>query len=240
MMWRRRPQRRGQDGFTLVEALAALAITAVIIAATGALVHNVAFGFDKGTRSVNEGERLILAVERLTDDFSSARFVQWGRRNSLELAFVGDARNDEHPATLTFVSAKSGVDTEAGDEIVNLTVEQDVDRSRLVRRRAPWFGTRTRFEEIRFSDPVVLLEGKFAIAFAFGQVTPKATISWSDAWEGQQALPRFVRLIFRDQNARENTASGTEFAIRANMPATCAQANSSCIGTDSPSDKDAR
>jgi prepilin-type N-terminal cleavage/methylation domain-containing protein len=64
-MTSRRRRAARQNGFTLVEVLAALAITSVIIAATTALVHNVALYFDKGTRGVGDGERLILAVERL-------------------------------------------------------------------------------------------------------------------------------------------------------------------------------
>ena len=73
---RRRVHTKWQHGFSLVEVLAALAIASVIIVATGALVHNVALSFDRGTRGVSEGERLILAIERLAADIGSTRFVQ--------------------------------------------------------------------------------------------------------------------------------------------------------------------
>ena len=70
----RRP-RAGCGGFTLVEVLAALAIASVIILSSTALIHNVALFFDRGTRGATEAERIMLAVERLSGDFSSARFV---------------------------------------------------------------------------------------------------------------------------------------------------------------------
>ena len=54
-MGRGRAHTERRHGFTLVEVLAALAIAAVIIAATSALVHNVALHFDHGTRGVSEG-----------------------------------------------------------------------------------------------------------------------------------------------------------------------------------------
>jgi len=41
---------RGRDGFTLVEALAALAIASAIMIASAALIRNVATFFDRGTR----------------------------------------------------------------------------------------------------------------------------------------------------------------------------------------------
>ena len=75
MKMQRNRTRAGCDGFTLIEVLAALAIASVIIMASTALIHNVALFFDRGTRSVTEAERLMLAVERLAGDFSSARFV---------------------------------------------------------------------------------------------------------------------------------------------------------------------
>src|SRR5262245_53977937 len=63
-------------GFTLVETLAALAITAVLFVAMAGLVRDVVWGFDRGTRTITTADRLVLAVERLAGDFAAARFVQ--------------------------------------------------------------------------------------------------------------------------------------------------------------------
>src|SRR5258708_26138660 len=79
----------GCDGFTLIEALAALAIASVIIMASAALVHNVALFFDRGTRGVSDAERLMLAVGRLAGDFGSARFVWRGTEDGSAAAFAG-------------------------------------------------------------------------------------------------------------------------------------------------------
>ena len=57
---------RGRDGFTLVEALAALAIASAIMIASAALIRNVATFFDRGTRGASEAERLMLAVGPVT------------------------------------------------------------------------------------------------------------------------------------------------------------------------------
>ena len=65
-----------ESGFTLIEVLAALAITSVIIMSTAALMWNVTLFFDHGARSVSEADRLVLAEDRLAADFSGARFAQ--------------------------------------------------------------------------------------------------------------------------------------------------------------------
>ena len=97
---RRNRTRAGCDGFTLIEALAALAIASVIIMASTALIHNVALFFDRGTRSVTEAERLMLAVERLAGDFSSARFVpRRTEQRTAAAAFAGE------PSGIVFVGA---------------------------------------------------------------------------------------------------------------------------------------
>jgi prepilin-type N-terminal cleavage/methylation domain-containing protein len=257
-MRRARPRTERRHGFSLIELLAALAIAAVIIAATTTLVHNVALHFDVGTRAVGEGERLILAVERLAADIGSARFVmrasdgnpaQGGaaqrgaaQAGARSVAFVGEAASGEQPAKLVFVAAgvvasdrsreESG---QSREEVVALTAEPEGEGMRLVRRRAPWFGPRTRFEELTLSDPVTLLEGNFSIAFAFGRLTAANAVVWSDTWTGQTSLPRFVRLVLRDRETGADLLPSTEFAIRADSSGGCAQGNSgACVSSSAP------
>jgi general secretion pathway protein J len=222
-MGRGRAHTERRHGFTLVEALAALAIAAVIIAATSALVHNVALHFDHGTRGVSEGERLILAVERLAADIGSARFVTRMSEGSAALAFIGEPATAAQPARMIFVSAGGVAANASGEEVVSLTTEQDEDVARLVRRRAPWLGPRTRFEDITLQDPVVLLEGKFYMSFAFGRLSQDNGLTWSDDWRGQ-VMPRFVQLKLRDRVTGADLLAGAEFVIRADASAGCAQA----------------
>jgi hypothetical protein len=166
----------------------------VIIAATGALVHNVALHFDYGTRGVSEGERLILAVERLASDIGSARFVTRMSEGGAALAFIGEPATAAQPGRMIFVSA--GAVAASGEEVVSLTVEQDEDVARLVRRRA----------------------------FAFGRLEDNA-LAWSDDWRGQ-VMPRFVQLKLRDRLTGADLLPGTEFLIRADASAGCAQVGS--------------
>jgi general secretion pathway protein J len=219
MKMQRNRTRAGCDGFTLIEVLAALAIASVIIMASTALIHNVALFFDRGTRSVTEAERLMLAVERLAGDFSSARFVpRRTEQGTATAAFAGE------PASIVFVGAGRAASGSLDDDLISLAVEQDGEVSRLVRRRATWPGPRTRFEDVTPKDPVVMIEGKLDISFVFGRFAPDGALAWSTRWAGERALPQYVRLNLRDRATGVNLVGEADFVIRANAPAACGQA----------------
>jgi prepilin-type N-terminal cleavage/methylation domain-containing protein len=212
-----------KQGFSLIELLAALAIASVILAAVSALVRNVALNFDRGTRAVNDGERLILAIERLAADFGSARFVMTPGGGSPVAAFIGE------PARVIFVGPGGLSSYQKGEEVVGLTVEQEDDVARLVRRSAVWLGPRTRLEDSPLGDPVVLLEGRLLISLDFGRLNDRGTLAFSDGWKDEPALPRVVRLGLRDRATGADVIAATDFVIRADTSGDCAQNPADCV-----------
>jgi prepilin-type N-terminal cleavage/methylation domain-containing protein len=210
-----------QRGFTLIEVLAALAISSVIIMAVAALIHDVARHFDRGTRGVQEAERLMLAVERLAQDLNSARFAVWTGESGAALAFTGEPAADDKPARVVFVGNASVTTGPQGQEVVTLTVERAGEVSRLVRRRSPWIGPRMRADEVSPQDAVVLIEGRFDISFVFGRIASDGGLSWSSSWIGETTLPRFVRLMLIDRATGADLLGEADFVVRADAPAAC-------------------
>src|SRR5262249_32400178 len=154
---RTRNWRAWRGGFTLIEALAMLAITSVIIVGMATLIHDVARNFDRGTRGVSEGGRLLLAVERLGQDFGSGRFVVWNAENGPAVAFAAERSSGDALAKVVFVASAGVMSGPQGDEVVTLTVEQNEGATRLMRRRAPWTGSYMRLADAMPRDPVVLI-----------------------------------------------------------------------------------
>jgi prepilin-type N-terminal cleavage/methylation domain-containing protein len=228
---KRVPRDDRRAGFTLIEVLAALAVGSVIIMATGALIHDVARHFDRGTRGAQEAERLMLAVERLAQDFNSARFVGWTTEGGPAVAFSGEPASRDKPAKVMFVGNAGIMAGPQGEEVVALTVEPAGEVTRLVRRRAAWAGPRTRLEDISPQDAVVLVEGALDMAFIFGRVAQGGALQWTDSWIGQTTLPRFVRLILHDRATGSDLLGEADFVVRADAPPGCGRpdAGASCL-----------
>src|SRR5262249_43615547 len=164
--------------------------------------------------------RLVLAVGRLAGDFGSARFVSRRTADGTAVAFAA-GQDDGGLASVRFVGAGSGASSSNEGELVSLTIERGGDLRRLVRRRATWPGGSARFEDVAPKDPVVLIEGRFDMSFAFGRSTPDGASVWSSAWAAKSALPRYARLILRDRETGADLLGEATFLIRADAPSTC-------------------
>ncbi len=232
-----RSRHSSRAGFTLVEVLAAFAITALVIVSMGTLTNHVAFSFDRGIHRVTEAERLAVALDRLARDFAAARFVplrdEAAPRNGREtrqnrpVAFAGQANR------VVFVSAaRDG----KGSEVVMLTAEAlDGGISELVRRRGRWPGPALGSLEASTGDPVILLKGRHHISFSFYGADDGPL----DDWTGRAALPRRIRLNVRDA-AGTILIPGAEFVVRADAPAACVNGQADCLPSAGSSDSPSR
>src|SRR5271154_1588855 len=88
----------------------------------------------------------------------SARLVSsiGGLRMGRAAPFPPPPPSHERPASIVFVGAgRDGLGPRADDDVIGLTVEEDGEIRRLIRRRAVWSGPRTLFEDVSLEDPVV-------------------------------------------------------------------------------------
>ena len=216
-------------GFSLIETLAALAVASAIILSTSALIHQNAFFFNRGTRTIDQVEQLTLAIECLKRDFAAARFVLEKTATQPKAAFVATAESREASAKILFVTAGGRAAGPQGEEVVSLSVETSKAQTQLVRRRAAWHGPRTRLDDARPQDAVVLLKGKLDISFDFSELTPNGSLVWHDHWTGETGLPHSVRLNLRNNDTGADLMQAPVFPIYADAPASCAEGKAKCL-----------
>jgi type II secretion system protein J len=217
---------KGRGGFTLVEMLGALAIAAMVILSTSALLRQGVFFFDRGSRSIGADEQLALAIDCLTRDFAAMRFVMQKNDGGTRIGFADGAEGQEG---ITFLSAGGRAVGPQGEEIVSLAIEVNGDDTQLVRRRVPWSGPRMHLTDMLLGDPVVLLKGRVSLSFSFSKLADNGTAEWVDHWTDDKSLPHAVRLNIRDEATGANLP-GAVFAVRADAPAACASSNPDCLG----------
>jgi hypothetical protein len=215
--------RSRSEGFTLIESLAALGVTALIVLCSTSLLRDSVFFFDRGTRAADQTERFALVADRLSRDFGAARYALQSEAGRPQVVF---AANPE--GTVRFVTG-GGTGGARRDEVVQLSIESDGDSRQLVRRSAAWIGPRARLSEVAVAKPVVLLSGALDMSFKFGRLTSEGALEWQDQWTGAEGLPRFVKLTLIDLATGVDLTPGDGFPIFANAPMSCAAGKDDCL-----------
>jgi general secretion pathway protein J len=192
------------SGFSLIEALAALALTATIIVALGSVAGQWLPNWRRGFVELQRTDLLGLGLERITEDVAAAEYVTpWGGAQAP--LFEGDT------SSAIFVRSAIGPDSYPHLEVVRLAQVKDDRGLALIRTRAPFTptapGVSHRFP---FGDPVVLIRTPFRISFAYAG----ADRVWVDGWNGRERLPDAVRITVRDTIANRILAASTAFRVQ--------------------------
>jgi hypothetical protein len=191
---RLKPRRRDrQGGYILFEALAALALSALVLAAvpltSGMLIRN----WEKVTSSSDTLDKLSSGLSVVRGELAVLQRVRWPskRNDDGPMAFVGA------PETVGMVvsgeGARKGPGQPGGNRIVMFTVTTDQNGSMLMRGALPQRPGITGFENIQLEDPVVLLKGPWRYKFYYAD-EEKGQMVWLELWEKKDQLPLAIRL----------------------------------------------
>jgi general secretion pathway protein J len=195
-------------GFSLIEAMAAVALTATIVAALSSVTGQWLPNWGRGFVNLQRADLLSIGLERLVEDISSAEYVtQWG--DAPAPLFEGDA------STVTFVRSATGPNSYPHLEVVRFaSIKEDRGMS-LTRTRAPFTPTAPggSAHTFSFSDPVALVRAPFHISFAYAG--PDRV--WVESWKGQERLPDAVRITVHDTAG--NRVLTTSTAVRMKVTA---------------------
>jgi general secretion pathway protein J len=196
-------------GFSLIEAMATLALTATIILALSSVAGQWLPNWRRGFVDLQRADLLGVGLERLVDDLSAAEYVTRSGGAPAPL-FEGDA------SSVMFVRSAIGPDAYPHLEIVRMAEIKEDRGLAMVRTRARFAPTAPRApaQAIAFGDPVTLIRVPFHISFAYAG--PDRV--WLPSWKGREQLPEAVRISVRDTVANRVLAASTVARVRVTAP----------------------
>ena len=211
------PKRRGRSaGFSLFEALAAMALMAVLAAALATVTAQWLPNWKRGFGRVQATEQLRLGLERVVADFSAAEFITPNADTKRPLF-------DGTELSALLVRSALGPNARPGLEIIRFIETSDDKGFALVRERAPFTPLPSAAGRVllpQFSDPVVLVRAPFRIRFSYAG---KDRV-WRDAWHDAVQLPDAVRILVKDAATDRTLSASTATHIHVDLPAQCVKA----------------
>lgn len=177
-------------GFTLIEALVAVALMGIILGALVTITAQWLPNWNRGFSRVERSQSLTIGLDQLVADISAAEFIPLNRNSKVPL-FVGSEYD------VTFVRTALGPNVQPGLDVVHIGETESSSGRHIVRSRvafAPFATDDVSIGQLTFSDPVVLFRSPLRISFAY---LGRDGV-WKNSWQKLNSLPAAVRLTIRD------------------------------------------
>ena len=174
--------RDAESGFTLLEAMAAVAITGVILGALGSVAGQWLPQWRHGFVALQNADDVAQTLDRLVGDISSAEFARLDPKAEAT-AFKGGAD------LVLFARASTGPNATPRLDYVRIGAVATPHGMETQRARAPFapgpIGP--------FRDVVTVLRPPFRLSFAY----EAADGHWTTSWSALPALPHAIRLTVK-------------------------------------------
>ncbi len=214
---RHAPSQSNVAGFTLIEALISTVLMVTIFGALAVVTAQWMPNWNRGFAHVQHTELAARGLERIVADLTAAEFIPP----------TGDAKDAKGPLfdgaalSVIFVRSALGPNTRPGLEFVRIGETADDRGLAVVRARTPFVPLALQaFDQVKFSDPVVLVRAPYRVSFAYAG--PDRV--WQDSWRAAAKLPNAIRVTLRDAATAQPLAISTAAIIHINAPADCVRA----------------
>jgi len=178
---------RDGDGFALVEAIAVLALSALVLLALLTAIDLVTRNSAAASRRISDTEAMVNGLAALKRDIEATQYFVLGADASDGVLFVGG------PHSMGLVVAGTDSDSTVGESLVWIEAQAEGDQNTLIRSSAPLLVNTTGFAGAQLQNPVRLLSGPWTYRFAYAD-DRAGFLFWQNTWTASQFLPAAVRL----------------------------------------------
>jgi general secretion pathway protein J len=217
-------QRAGERGFTLIEAIVALALMGLVLSALASITAQWLPNWNRGLGRIQRSEVIGIALQRIGADLAAAEYVP-ANRDSRRPLFEGSE------LSVMFVRSALGPNAGPGLDVVRLgetTERREFVTVRSRTRFTPLPSASSLSEEMHFGDPVVLLRAPFRLSFAYAG--PDRV--WKSTWRGTTKLPAMIRLTIRDASTERVLSISTITPVHVQAPSACVRPDGGCDDKD--------
>lgn len=201
---------RTDSGFTLLEALVAIALMGLILSALAMVTANWLPSWNRGLVLVQRNEQVATALDRLVADLSEAQYISPGPKKNIPLFRGADL-------AMIFVRSALGPNSRPGLEIVRIAETSDKLGRALVRTRAPFTPLPNEdpfVDAVPFKEPVVLMRAPLRVFFAYANANGR----WTNSWNDESVLPSAVRFDVRDGEGKLVLSTATRIHVEIRAP----------------------
>src|SRR5579883_2529506 len=188
----------GECGFTMIEALVALALAAFLLATLATVTAQWLPRWKAGFGRAQNADLMGVGLDRIAADLAAAEYA--GPGDGTQLLFQGT------PDSVTFVRSAVGPNASAGLKIVQLAETENKRGTVLTRTRAAFVPDATRDAlndgAIEFTNPVVLVRPPYRVSFSYTGRDGR----WRETWDDASQLPAAVQIAVRSAGAEQALA----------------------------------
>ena len=209
-----RTRRDKCSGFTLIEALIAIALMGVVLAALASITSQWLPSWNRGIARAQRSELVRIALDQLIADLGASEFITPNRETKTPLF-------DGTEFSVTLVRTAVGPNARPGLEIIRIAAITNKGEPILVRATKPFtpLGSNTTvLPDSEFTNPTVLLRSPYLVSFAYAG----RDRIWKTTWQNADQLPAAVRLTVRDATSGRTLTISTTALVHVELPAACA------------------
>jgi len=209
-----RTRREKCSGFTLIEALIAIALMGVVLAAITSITSQWLPSWNRGIARAQRSDLVRIALDRLVADLGASEFVTPNRETKTPLF-------DGTEFSVTFIRTAVGPNARPGLEIVRIAEIPNKGEPVLVRATkqfTPLASNTTVIPDSDFTNPTVVLRSPYLVSFAYAG----RDRIWKSTWQNVDQLPAAVRLTVRDATSGRTLTISTTALVHVELPAACA------------------